>query len=858
MALSPMMRQYLEIKEQYKDGFLFFRLGDFYEMFFDDAVKASKELELTLTGKDCGLEERAPMCGVPYHAAETYIQKLIEKGYKVLICEQLEDPATAKGLVKRGIVRIITPGTVSDMSMLNEGEANYILSVCQRNQVLSVSYADVSTGAFFCEETSPDSLDQTLFRIRPKEILYPSNDSELDTFLKKTEFSFYLTPYEQWPFQHSTALKTLKEHFRVNSMNSFGLKDDSVMIDSAGALMQYLMDTSKTSLTHFVSLKESSDGRYMILDTFTRRNLEITETMRDKEKKGSLLGHLDRTKTAMGSRLLKSYVEQPLLNPDEIDFRLDCVEAIKNDLLLRTELRDLLDEIYDIERLLARLSYGNMDARDAVMLRSSIAPLSDIEKLISGSSSMSLKMVINGLDPLEDLYTLLMQSIGDNPPVGLREGGFIREGYNEELDRLRFISHNGKDLIKEMEARERELTGIKTLKIGYNRVFGYYIDVTNSFRDMVPERYIRRQTLTGSERYITEELKKIEDELLTSEDRANKLEYSLFEEIRDSIASKIHELQKDCSIISELDFYQSLAQVAYDFNYVRPKITVDGVIDIKNGRHPVVEAYNRADFIPNDCYMDNDDDTMLIITGPNMAGKSTFMRQTGLIVLMAQIGSFVPASKARIGIVDRIFTRVGASDDLSSGQSTFMMEMNELASILNNATPKSLVILDEIGRGTSTLDGLSIAWATIEYILGNKKIRSKTLFATHYHELISLENTLKGIRNYSVAVKELNKEVIFLHKIVKGGTDKSFGIEVAKLAGLPEEMLDRARGLLRLMEKESTLDISKIDTEKIEENEDPLREEEKNVLEELRHTDVNSITPFEALSILNDMKHRLG
>ena len=409
-----------------------------------------------------------------------------------------------------------------------------------------------------------------------------------------------------------------------------------------------------------------------------------------------------------------------------------------------------------------------------------------------------------------------------------------------------------------MEARERELTGIKTLKIGYNRVFGYYIDVTNSFRDMVPERYIRRQTLTGSERYITEELKKIEDELLTSEDRANKLEYSLFEEIRDSIASKIHELQKDCSIISELDFYQSLAQVAYDFNYVRPKITVDGVIDIKNGRHPVVEAYNRADFIPNDCYMDNDDDTMLIITGPNMAGKSTFMRQTGLIVLMAQIGSFVPASKARIGIVDRIFTRVGASDDLSSGQSTFMMEMNELASILNNATPKSLVILDEIGRGTSTLDGLSIAWATIEYILGNKKIRSKTLFATHYHELISLENTLKGIRNYSVAVKELNKEVIFLHKIVKGGTDKSFGIEVAKLAGLPEEMLDRARGLLRLMEKESTLDISKIDTGKIEENEDPLREEEKNVLEELRHTDVNSITPFEALSILNDMKHRLG
>ena len=641
-------------------------------------------------------------------------------------------------------------------------------------------------------------------------------------------------------------------------MNSFGLKDDSVMIDSAGALMQYLMDTSKTSLTHFVSLKESSDGRYMILDTFTRRNLEITETMRDKEKKGSLLGHLDRTKTAMGSRLLKSYVEQPLLNPDEIDFRLDCVEAIKNDLLLRTELRDLLDEIYDIERLLARLSYGNMDARDAVMLRSSIAPLSDIEKLISGSSSMSLKMVINGLDPLEDLYTLLMQSIGDNPPVGLREGGFIREGYNEELDRLRFISHNGKDLIKQMEARERELTGIKTLKIGYNRVFGYYIDVTNSFRDMVPERYIRRQTLTGSERYITEELKKIEDELLTSEDRANKLEYSLFEEIRDSIASKIHELQKDCSIISELDFYQSLAQVAYDYNYVRPKITVDGVIDIKNGRHPVVEAYNRADFIPNDCYMDNDDDTMLIITGPNMAGKSTFMRQTGLIVLMAQIGSFVPASKARIGIVDRIFTRVGASDDLSSGQSTFMMEMNELASILNNATPKSLVILDEIGRGTSTLDGLSIAWATIEYILGNRKIRSKTLFATHYHELISLENTLKGIRNYSVAVKELNKEVIFLHKIVKGGTDKSFGIEVAKLAGLPEEMLDRARGLLRLMEQESTLDISKIDTEKIEENEDPLKEEEKNVLEELRHTDVNSITPFEALSILNDMKHRLG
>ena len=858
MALTPMMRQYLEIKEQNKDCLLFFRLGDFYEMFFEDAVTASRELEITLTGKDCGLEERAPMCGVPYHAAEGYIQRLIEKGYKVAICEQLEDPSQAKGIVERGIVRIITPGTVADGAMLKENEDSYILSLYMQDSRYGAAYADVSTGKFFVEEGEQISLNNLLARVAPKEILYDRENAALDALLKSSNASFYCTPYEAWPYLPANAEKLLRQHFGVMSLDAFALRADSLEVPAAGALLQYLLDTQKNALKHIKKLTKTSGGAYMVIDPFTHRNLELTETMREKAKRGSLLGLLDKTRTAMGGRLLKHYIEQPLLDRQAIQGRLDAVEELKNDLYLRSTLRASLEEIYDIERLLSRISYGSLDARDAVAIRSSLRPLPEIRAQLTAAKSPLLQELGGRIDCLTELCAFLEESIADTPPMGLREGGFIRPGFHAEVDKLREAKTSGKDWLASLEKREREQTGIKNLRIGYNKVFGYYIEVTKANQALVPYRYTRRQTLTGSERYITQELKELEDMLLSSEDKCNKLEYQLFQTVREKLEQHMEAMQENANCIAVADALQSFAQAAYDYNYVKPQIREDGTLKIVGGRHPVVERAARQDFVPNDVYMDAKDDKLLIITGPNMAGKSTFMRQVGLIVLMAQMGSFVPAESAKIGIVDRVFTRVGASDDLASGQSTFMVEMNELASILNNATKKSLLILDEIGRGTSTLDGLSIAWATIEYILGEKGIGAKTLFATHYHELTALERMIPGVRNYSVGVKEFHREILFLHKIVRGGADKSFGIDVAKLAGLPEALISRARALLSLLEEQSSTDLAGIDLSRADtQAENQRTEQEEHVLSALRALDINSLTPLEALSLLNDFRQKI-
>ncbi len=854
-----MMRQYLDIKEQNKDCLLFFRLGDFYEMFFEDAVIASKELEITLTGKDCGLKERAPMCGVPYHSAQSYIQKLIEKGYKVAICEQLEDPSQAKGIVERGIVRIITPGTVSELSMLKENEDSYILSIYEKDKKIGVAYADVSTGKFFVEESHLESLQNILTRIAPKEILYNKTNQTLDTYLKGSLHSFYCTPYEAWPYQYANAKKIILNHFHVQSMEGFGISSSSYTVHAAGALLQYLLDTQKNALKHIKKIKPSSDGKYMMIDQFTRRNLELTETMRDKNKQGSLLGLLDKTKTAMGGRLLKHCIEQPLLRKNEINKRLDAVEELKENFYLRNELRTSLGEIYDIERLLAKISYGSLDARDMVAIRASIQPLPHIKEILLECKSELLHSLATNIDCLQNLFLSLQKSIDDAPPIGIRDGGIIKKGFNPKIDQLRDAKQNGKTWLEELEKKEREETGIKNLKVGFNKVFGYYIEVTKSNLSLVPYRYTRRQTLASCERYITQELKELEDMLLSAEDKCNKLEYQIFQQIREELEKYIETMQEDANLIATVDVLQSYAQSAYDYNYIKPLIVEDGTLKIKDGRHPVVERTAKQEFVPNDLYMDMLHDKVLIITGPNMAGKSTFMRQVGLIVLMAQMGCFVPATSAKISIADRVFTRVGASDDLASGQSTFMVEMNELASILNNATEKSLLIIDEIGRGTSTLDGLSIAWATIEYILGKNGVGAKTLFATHYHELISLEQIMDGVKNYSVGVKEFNRELIFLHKITKGGADKSFGIEVAKLAGLPDEMIKRAKALLCLLEEQSQTDLAAIDLTQADAiaDEQQQNDAEKKVLYDLKVMNINGITPFEALSILNDLKQRI-
>ncbi|MBQ8624878.1 MAG: DNA mismatch repair protein MutS, partial [Agathobacter sp.] len=783
-----MMQHYLKTKEEYPGCILFYRLGDFYEMFFEDAKVVSKELELTLTGRACGLEERAPMCGVPFHASDTYINRLVQKGYKVAICEQMEDPSTAKGIVKREVIRIATPGTNIDMQALDETKNNYIMCVVYSVEKYGISIADVTTGDFFVTEVDSErKLLDELNKFSPSEII--CNEafymSGVDVSDMRERLRIAVTALDAWYFGDDLAKETLLSHFKIHTLEGLGLQDYDSGVLASGALLKYLYETQKNSLGNILSIHPYAIGKYMIIDSSSRRNLELVETLREKQKRGSLLWVLDKTRTAMGARLLRSYVEQPLIDKAEILKRQDFITVLNKNEITREELREYLNPIYDLERLITRITYQTANPRDLIAFRNSLEMLPAIAMLLSDLSGELVNEIRDEFDDLRDLYNLLCESIQEEPPISSRDGDIIKDGYNEEVDRLRRAKTEGKSWLAQLEAEEREKTGIKNLRIKYNKVFGYYLEVTNSFKDMVPDYYVRKQTLTGAERYITPELKELEDTILGSEDRLTSLEYELFKAVRDHIGDNVARIQKTAKVIAQIDVFASLALVASRNNYCKPKINESGVLDIKNGRHPVVEQMITNDlFIDNDTYLDNHNNRIAIITGPNMAGKSTYMRQTALIVLMAQIGSFVPASSANIGIVDRIFTRVGASDDLASGQSTFMVEMNEVANILRNATSNSLLILDEIGRGTSTFDGLSIAWAVVEHISNTKLIGAKTLFATHYHELTELEGKLSGVNNYCIAVKEKGDDIVFLRKIVKGGADKSYGIQVAKLAGL--------------------------------------------------------------------------
>ena len=854
--LTPMMKQYLDLKQEYPDCILMFRLGDFYEMFFEDAELAARVLEIALTGRNCGLEERAPMCGVPHHSVDSYISRLIENGYKVAICDQLEDPRIAKGIVKRGITRVVSPGTVIENSILNETENNYIMCIHYDADRFGVSYCDVSTGEFCTGELEDDAaLLNEMTRLNPKEILIAdSHAKELLVLTEKTRFKHtFVNPYYDWAFEQPAAEKALYGHFKVKSLKGFGCEGMNAAVCSAGALMQYLVDTQKNALLHITTIKTQNDRAYMVLDPSTRRNLELTQTLMEGGKKGSLLWLLDKTQTAMGARLLKKMILQPLKSLDAINGRLDAVGEIKDDLYLRNSLIDYLGSIYDLERIISRISYGTIDAKDCLSLKRSIAALPVVRGLLENIRSPLLQDIYRNTDDLSDIFELLDQAINEDAPVGIMDGNIIKPGYDEEIDRLISASKNGKDWLAELETREREETGIKNLKIGYNKVFGYYIEVTKSYLQQVPYRYLRKQTLTNCERYITEELKEMEDTILGAEEKRNALEYEVFLRIRDTLGDNVARIQSCAARIALLDVMQSFACVAYENAYVRPQMAEDGVLDIKNGRHPVVESIRKQEFVPNDALLDEGEQNMLLITGPNMAGKSTYMRQVGLIVLMAHIGCFVPATSAHICMVDRIFTRVGASDDLASGQSTFMVEMNELANILNNATPKSLLILDEIGRGTSTTDGLSIAWASVEYIIEN--LHAKTLFATHYHELVELENMFRGIRNYSVAVKEMGHDIIFLHKIIKGGTDRSFGVDVAKLAGLPEQVISRARVFLdRLQDYEISLNSGE---DKQSAPEKP-KAELPECVRRVAKVNIDTLTPIEALNLVYSLKKELS
>ena len=807
MGLSPMMQQYLDIKDKNPDTILFFRLGDFYEMFFEDAKLCSRELELTLTGKDCGLEERAPMCGVPFHSSTTYIQKLIEKGYKVAICEQVEDPKEAKGLVKRDVVKIVTPGTLLDTNMLDETKNNYVANIFSIGKEYAFSYADISTGECYVTYieglSSIDKIIDDVMRVMPSEFILSKNmlaqKHIVDNITKR--INTYISEYIQDEEAENNTLELLKRY----KMDITKVEEMSLTV-----LLTYITETQKSEASQINKIERYSLEKFMRLDNATRKNLEIMESSREKTKKGSLLWVLDKTSTAMGARQMKKWLEKPLLNVKDITTRLDAVEAIKSNVFFRDDLIDSLRNIYDIERIIAKVVSGNINGRDLVSLKNSIKYLPEIrQKLLNiikyneGKENTYLLKLYSDIDELQDIYALIDKSINDDVGITIKEGNIIKKGYNEEVDTLRFASTDGKSWLMQLETNEKERTGIKNLKVGYNKVFGYYIEVTKSFISQVPEdRYIRKQTLTGGERYITEELKTIEEKILGSEDKLTDLEYKLFVQIRNEIARSASRVQKSAEIVSILDVLCSFAYVAENENYVKPIITDDGVIDIRDGRHPVVEKSLRdVEFIPNNTFMDLDTKRFHVITGPNMAGKSTYMRQVAVITYMAQVGCFVPASYAKIGIVDRIFTRVGASDDLAMGESTFMVEMTELSNILENATNNSLIILDEIGRGTSTYDGLSIAWATVEYIWDKEKVGAKTLFATHYHELTELGDTKEGINNFSVAVKEKGDDVIFLRKIVEGGADESYGIYVAKLAGVPKPVLHRAKELLKKLEE---------------------------------------------------------
>ena len=876
--LTPMMKQYMETKSQYQDCILFYRLGDFYEMFFEDALTASRELEITLTGKNCGQEEKAPMCGVPYHAVEGYLNRLVAKGYKVAICEQVEDPKTTKGIVKREVVRIVTPGTNLDTQALDETKNNYIMCIVYIADRYGVSVADISTGDYFVTEI-PDSaklLDE-IYRFSPSEIIcneaFYMSGVDMDGMKDRLGITIY--SLESWYFDDEVCRKKLLEHFEVSSFAGLGLADYDCGIISAGALLQYLLETQKNSLSNLTHITPYAAGKFMMIDSSTRRNLELCETLREKQKRGSLLWVLDKTKTAMGARTLRKYVEQPLIDKTEIIRRLDAVQELKEQAISREEIREYLSPVYDLERLITKIAYGSANPRDLTAFRSSLEMLPALLYILQEMKAELLKDLAVDLDPLEDLCILVKKAIREDPPIAMKEGNIINDGYNEEVDKLRRAKSDGKDWLAKLENDEREKTGIKNLKIKYNKVFGYYLEVTNSYKEMVPEYYTRKQTLANAERYITPELKELEDMILGAEDKLYALEYELYSEVRDLIASQIERIQKTAKAVAALDAFASLALVAERNNYVRPKINEKGVIDIKEGRHPVVERMIPNEmFISNDTYLDDKKHRISIITGPNMAGKSTYMRQTALIALMAQIGSFVPAKSANIGLSDRIFTRVGASDDLASGQSTFMVEMTEVANILRNATSKSLLILDEIGRGTSTFDGLSIAWAVVEHISNAKLLGAKTLFATHYHELTELEGKLSSVNNYCIAVKEKGDDIVFLRKIVKGGADKSYGIQVAKLAGVPELVIGRAKEIVEeLSDEDITARVSEIASkERVVKKKPKVKKyddvdiaqmslfdtvKDDDVLEELKNLDVGNMTPIDALNTIYRLQNKL-
>ena len=876
--LTPMMKQYMETKSQYQDCILFYRLGDFYEMFFDDALTASRELEITLTGKNCGQEERAPMCGVPYHAVEGYLNKLVSRGYKVAICEQTEDPKQAKGIVKREVVRIVTPGTNVDAQALDETKNNYIMCIVYIADRYGISVADISTGEYLVTEL-PDSarLMDEISRFVPAEIIcneaFYMSGMDLDGLKDRLGITIY--SLESWYFDDSLCREKLLEHFHVSGFGGLGLEDYDCGIISAGALLQYLLETQKNSLSNLTHITPYVTGKYMLLDSATRRNLELCETLREKQKRGSLLWVLDKTKTAMGARMLRKCVEQPLIDKKEIVLRLDAVEELKNQAISREEIREYLSPVYDLERLLTKITYGTANPRDLTAFKTSLEMLPPIRYLLEEMQSDLLKEIYKDMDSLEDLCSLLKSAIRDEPPIAMKEGNIIRDGYNEEVDKLRRAKSDGKDWLAKLENEEREKTGIKNLKIKYNKVFGYYLEVTNSYKSMVPDYYTRKQTLANAERYITPELKELEDMILGAEDKLYALEYELYCSVRDQIASQVDRIQRTAKAVAWLDTFASLALVAERNGYVRPNINEKGVIDIKDGRHPVVERMiPNGTFIANDTYLDDKKHRISIITGPNMAGKSTYMRQTALIALMAQIGSFVPASKANIGLSDRIFTRVGASDDLASGQSTFMVEMTEVANILRNATSRSLLILDEIGRGTSTFDGLSIAWAVIEYISDSRLLGAKTLFATHYHELTELEGKISNVNNYCIAVKEKGDDIVFLRKIVKGGADKSYGIQVAKLAGVPDLVIERAKEIVEELSNEDiTAKVSEIASKERAAKKKPKTRKydevdiaqmslfdtvkDDDVLEELKNIDVGNMTPIDALNTIYRLQNKL-
>ena len=867
MPVTPMMQQYLDMKEQYKDCILMFRLGDFYEMFFDDAILASRELEITLTGRDCGLEERAPMCGVPFHAVDGYISRLITKGYKVAICEQVEDPALAKGLVRREVVKVVTPGTITDTSMLDEKKNNYLVCIYAKGHMYGLAVVDVSTGEFTTTRiTWGNTLNKLLDEIAkysPAEIitnqaLYKA--TETISQLRK-RFNTYISPLEDQYFNDVYATETLFQKLGTGALPE---ETAELCINACGALLYYLEQTQKVGLEHIQRITPYKLEEYMMLDISTRRNLELTETMREKARKGTLLWVLDRTMTSMGARTLRRWVEQPLVNVGDIAERLEAVAEFKDKFMVRMELRDLFKRVYDIERLMGKVVLGSANCRDLIALKNSLGQVPYIKEIIAGCES-TLSVRNNSLmEDLEDICNLIESSIIEEPPVSVKEGGIIKTGYHEEVDKLRHATTDGKQWIASLEAAEKEKTGIRNLKIGFTKVFGYYLEVTKSYFHLVPQEYIRKQTLANCERFVTQELKEMEETILGAEGKIIELEYRLFTEIRESIATQVGRIKSTAACLAELDVLCSLAEVADRENYCRPEVNSDGVIKIEAGRHPVVEKMlEQGAFVPNDTLLDMEDDRLSIITGPNMAGKSTYMRQVALIVLMGQIGSFVPASSAVIGTVDRIFTRVGASDDLAAGQSTFMVEMSEVAGILENATKRSLLVLDEIGRGTSTFDGLSIAWSVIEYISDSEKVGSRTLFATHYHELTELEGKVTGIKNYCIAVKEKGEDIIFLRKIIRGGADGSYGIQVARLAGVPQPVIDRAKELLKELED---ADISKHRSRRrkvpldgqvelffVNNNDEKTG---KEVLEELKTVDVSTITPLDAMNVLYRLQQK--